>query len=357
MPVAKYKKDKKSSLYYTYEKTGLCKSDGTVEYKKLRAKTIAALDEKVKEFRANAAFGVEPSKITVDEWYEQWFVAYKSGCAESTKKFYESLYKSHIKPQIGNICLSQVRETHCQKILTGMTATHSVTTVKDVRSILFSIFEKARKNKLIVLNPAESLDARGKAKKERRILTDAERKQYLAACQKHVFGDFAAFLYFFGLRRGECLALRAENIHQDHIHVEDQIVYPDNNRAAVSSPKTDAGIREIPIPTKARLYIDFDAIRSGSGYLFSDDDGNALSYTEFFYRWDSFIHFALGCDTDITCHCLRHNYCTMLFEKNVPLASAQEYMGHEDIKTTLGVYTHYSESQKKKGDANARLVG
>ena len=52
MPKAKYQKEKRSDgkvFYYTYEKTGIIKPNGIPEYKKLRAKTIAKLDEKVKK--------------------------------------------------------------------------------------------------------------------------------------------------------------------------------------------------------------------------------------------------------------------------------------------------------------------
>ena len=47
-----------------------------------------------------------------------------------------------------------------------------------------------------------------------------------------------------------------------------------------------------------------------------------------------------------TPHCLRHTYCTMLYEAGVDAVAAKELMGHADIKTTLGIYTHLSETHK-----------
>lgn len=354
MPISKYKKEK-SGLYYTYEKTGMFKPDGTPEYKKIRAKTIKLLDEKIKQYHEQAAFGVEPSTLTVDQWFSQWFVSYKGGLRESTKNFYLSLYKTHISPKIGAMRITQVKELNCQAILTEMSESHSVKTIKSVRTTLYSLFDKAQANKIIVTNPAARLKAEGKASKKRRALTPEERTAYLKACKTHPFGEFAAVLYFFGLRRGEALALTKADIHEDYIGINKQISYPGNNRPVMGEPKTRAGIRDIPIPHKARNYIDFDSF--DDGLLFCREDGTAYSYSEIVDRWNSFITAALGKDTDITEHCLRHNYCTMLFECGADPLAAQELMGHEDPKTTLGIYTHFTAKIKENNTAKVLKIG
>lgn len=48
-------------------------------------------------------------------------------------------------------------------------------------------------------------------------------------------------------------------------------------------------------------------------------------------------------------HTLRHNYTTMLFEKNVDLMTVRYICGHSDIQTTMAIYTHYTESLKTSG--------
>lgn len=357
MPIAKYKKEKHGNgyLYYTYEKTGLYKSDGKPEYKKLRAKTIAKLEEKVNEYKKNNAFGVEPSNLTVDAWQEQWFKAYKSSCRITTQNFYKALYKKHIKPSIGSMKLSQVREYNCQKILSDMSENYSEKTVASTRSVLFSIFDKAQANKFIFVNPAARLTAKGTAKVERRELTKEERKKYLAACQTHTFGTFAAILYFFGLRRGEALALTKSDLSLKEISINKQFVFPNNNAPQLSEPKTDAGYRKIPIPTACYKYIDFNAIENE--LLFSNKNGEPFSYSQITDKWKAFITYALGNDTDITMHCLRHNYCTMLFEAGVDLQTVKELMGHDDINTTLSVYTHYTKKIANKSVKKVLKIG
>ena len=369
MPIAKYKRDQKTKLYYTYEKTGLYLANGKPEYKKLRAKTIKALDEKVAEFRSNISFGVKPNTVTVAEWHTTWFDSYKTMCKETTKRFYERMYYNHIEHEIGAMRVSNVREANLQAILSKMASNgYSEKTVKSVRSLLFGLFDKAQANQLIIANPAKRLTASGKAKKTRRALTPEERTAYLAACKTHPFGQFAAFLYFFGLRRGEALALKKSDVvyaasgDPVSLTITRQYVYPDNNQPMISTLKTTAGERTLPIPEKAHEYIDFGSLPSGLLFFATETvDGRKterpFSYSEIIDRWRSFIRFALGNDTDVTMHVMRHNFCTMLFENGVDIMSCRYLMGHEDIKTTLEIYAHYTETIKKNDLVKVIKIG
>lgn len=355
MPKARYEKDEKG-LYYVCVPTNEFRKDGYRKFKRLRAKTQPELDQKLDEYKANLKLGVISDKTTVEEWFIRWLRDYKGGCAENTRNNYENLYAVHIRPAIGTAQLREIREIDAQGILNRMSADHAESTVKAVRKILFSLFDKARKNKMIPFNPCADLTTSGQRKQERRDLTAVERKQFLAQCKEDPFGAFGAFLYFFGLRRGEALALTKADIRGDHIVINKQITFPNNSVPELKlTPKTDAGFREIPIPEKARGYIDFANLPNG--LLFADEDGKPLSYSPVIDRWHHLITAALGPDTEITMHYLRHNYCTMLFERGVDLMTVKSLAGHNDIKTTLEIYTHYTESLKKKATKKVKNIG
>ena len=354
MPKQRYQKGS-DGYYYVYVPTNELRSDGYTKYKKLKATTQAALDEKRKQYDASFTAGVIPERCTVDEWYARWFSAYKTGCKETTRLFYDSLYRTHVSPALGSMQLTAVRQVHAQRILSGMASAYAVKTVRDVRALLWSIFDSARQNKLLPNNPCEGLTAAGKKTTQRRALTPQERAAYLAAIPGDPFGAFAAFLYFFGLRRGEALALTGADIGPTEIRINKQVTYPGNG-APVLTPytKTDAGVRTVPIPDKARAYIDFDSLPDGP--LFTDVNGSLLCYRSMRRRWESFLAAALG-DTDVTMHYIRHNYCTMLFEQGVDLLTVQRLAGHEDVNTTLRIYTHYTDSLRLQADDKVRSIG
>lgn len=46
-------------------------------------------------------------------------------------------------------------------------------------------------------------------------------------------------------------------------------------------------------------------------------------------------------------HSLRHTYASILYEAGVDTLTAKELLGHSDVKTTMGIYTHLSERGKK----------
>ncbi len=352
----KYAFDEKRKLYYINFETGRRLPNGRKEYKKITAQTVTKLDEKVKQATAEAEQNLLRSDMTVDAWFADWFEIYKSTCKESTQMFYKRKYTAYISPQIGNRRLVDVTEMQCQRILSELGKNHAEKTVKEVRSILSSLFDKAAKNRLISQNIAADLVVRGLPKKERRALTNDERAQFLTACSSHPFGTFGLFVYFFGLRRGEALGLCRNDIDlsRNCLTVQRQITHPDSTHPKIETLKTAAGYRTIPIPTKAFDYIDFAELPDG--FIF-DENGKHLTMKMFTLRWKSLIDFGFPSGTDITPHVLRHNYCTMLFEAGLSPVEAHRIIGHSDISTTYKIYTHYSQQVEAQAMQKALAIG
>lgn len=353
MPIAKYKRDQKTKLYYTYEKTGLYLANGKPEYKKLRAKTIKALDEKVTDFKQGRSNVSE--QMLVDEWFIRWHETFNNKLRPNTARNYETLYRNHVSPYIGRMRVAEVRQIHLQELLNRMTSNYSTKTIKSVRGVISAIFGKAYTNNLCQKNPAEGLQADGKPQHHRRELTPDERRRYLEACETHPFGLYAAILYYFGLRKGEALALTGDDIHDGYISVTKQVTYPGTNQPVLAQPKTAAGVRDVPIPDEARRLL--SCIERSGKPLFGNDDGSYLSETQFNSRWKSFITFALGDNTEITPHYVRHNFCCLLFEQGVEPLAVKEIMGHDDLTTTLKHYAHFTETMRKKSESALKLVG
>lgn len=49
-----------------------------------------------------------------------------------------------------------------------------------------------------------------------------------------------------------------------------------------------------------------------------------------------------------TPHCLRHTFCTIMYESGIDVLTAKEQMGHSDVKTTLSIYTHLDKNTRKR---------
>ena len=49
----------------------------------------------------------------------------------------------------------------------------------------------------------------------------------------------------------------------------------------------------------------------------------------------------------LTPHQLRHGYATILYDAGIDLKTAQAWMGHANIQTTMDIYTHISEDRNE----------
>ena len=165
------------------------------------------------------------------------------------------------------------------------------------------------------------------------------------------FSLFAKICLYAGLRRGEVLALRYEDIDRAHgvIHVGKAVEYVGNN-PHLKAPKTAAGNRDAIL-----LDVLAKEIPKGKGLIFRRDDGGPLTKTQFRKRW---IAYCREIGYDITAHQLRHGFATILYEAGIPDKDAQELLGHSSITVTRNIYTHIRQSRRAETAAklNAFVV-
>lgn len=337
--------------------------NGKKKFKYIYGDTIAEVETKAAEARSERENGVliDESDLTVKEWGERWMSIYKTDQRESTRKMYDRALSVNIYPRIGGARLKDVRNHHLQALLSDMAKDYSKRTVEIARITLSQMFRAAMQNGLIKANPALDLVAKGKAGKERRALTRSEQDRLVAYCKGNCADDmFPLLLYYTGLRKGEALALTRNDIdlHARTIQVN-KAVYYSSNAPIVQEPKTEAGIRKVPIPpvfaARLRTYVN-----SLAGLvLFPARDGGLMSATAFRRLWERFIKGYFESTTSnqrieatepepLTCHMLRHTYATMLYDLGVDVKTAQAWLGHADPTVTMKIYTHLSQERESR---------
>ena len=154
---------------------------------------------------------------------------------------------------------------------------------------------------------------------------------------------FPYLLLYTGLRKGEALALTREDFDfkGKKINVS-KSVYHDANQPKIKLPKTEAGIRKVPILDPLLKTMP----RRWKGYLFSMDGGQTpLTEMQYQKLWREY-----AARTGITCtaHQLRHSYATILFECGIDLKDAQYLLGHSTAAMTQDIYTHLREQRKEE---------
>lgn len=250
----------------------------------------------------------------------------------------------------------------------------SASTIKKQRVIYKQIFQYAIMDELfgktIRSNPAVYVklpDGLPKAQ-QREAPEDDIVKIIRSSATTAYFGMFAFFLICTGFRKGEALAVQWKDINFDKgtISCGEAISYR-SGTAKTAPPKTKSGYREVPLLPALSEVLERPQGASDTDYVFyGDDPSKPMPKSTYDRRWRHYC-IDMGFVTDepetrtstqgkvyvvhnykpsLTAHSLRHGYATMLFEADVDVYTAKSLMGHSDIETTMGIYTHLRSKKK-----------
>ena len=149
-----------------------------------------------------------------------------------------------------------------------------------------------------------------------------------------------ALLIFTGMRRGEVIALRWEDIDWKKrlIAVKRAVTYK-NNRPVIGKTKSEAGNRLIPLDEQLAAIL--QPYRQIHGFIIGDGT-EPITETTFKRMWER-----IGKRIDLcgaTPHVFRHTYITLAASSGMDVKTLQSIAGHSDIKMTLDRYAHEREN-------------
>lgn len=283
-----------------------------------------------------------PPVLSFDAAAEAWFDRHSSRVGAKTAETYEAPLR-RIRDRFSGESVEEVSAAEVQAFLADLGKRgYSRRSVQMHRDVLNMIFNDAIVSGALRFNPCAAVSMPRNLPVKKRELPSDFALEAVKAGAELPFGLFALFCLYAGLRRGEVLALRWEDLDLDGrlIYVSRAVEFI-GNEAHFKAPKSAAGLRTVPLldPLAAALP------PAGSGLIFPREDGGPLSKTQFRKRWDRYCQ-ALG--FQITAHQLRHGFATLLFEAGVSDKDAQELLGHSSIAVTRDVYTHIRASRRQE---------
>lgn len=247
-----------------------------------------------------------------------------------------------IRQQFSGMTAEQVSAQDIQAFLADLGKQgFSRRSVQMHRDILNMIFNDAIIESGLRFNPCVAVSVPRNLPTKKRELPKDDAIEAVKAGGGAPFGLFALVCLYSGLRRGEALALRYEDVDRAAgvIRVTKSVEFIGNN-PHLKQPKTAAGMRTVPLlEPLADVLPD-----KKSGLVFPREDGELLTKIQYRKRWAKYCE-AIG--HEITAHQLRHGYATILYEAGVQDKDAQELLGHSSISVTRDVYTHIRQSQKE----------
>ncbi len=341
---------------------------GKPKRKSFYGKTRAEVKEKMREYQEEMAQGLDimGQEQTFGEWILFWMDNYKKiELRLSTWENYMRSIKNHIYPALGHIPLRDLKTDDIQNLYNRMIKEgRAPATVRRNHQIINSCLKQAVENRLLSWNPAEAAKLPKLTDTKVRAMTFEEMSKFLSVLQEDRWG--AAFLCLLGtgLRMGELLALRWQDVDLDKqiLHVRQALVRTKEKGVYFDEPKTEKSKRAIPIPgevvealKKHRIQQFQLRLAVGEKYqnhdlVFATSVGTPIyprNFTRKFYK----LRDKAGIPKDINLHALRHTYATRLLEQGENLKTVQELLGHTDISTTANTYSHVSIEVKQKAAA------
>ncbi|MBQ7103992.1 MAG: site-specific integrase [Anaerotignum sp.] len=356
-------------------------------------KTLKELRQKEINIQYALQEGVSPglaNHITLNELYER-YMDQKYDLKASTKAVYQYMYDRFVRPSFGNRVIGKIRYSDIRNFYYSLILEHGLhaNTLDNIQAQLHPTFTMAVRDGLLSQNPCSGVTKEIRRShvwenNTRHALTKAEQDRFMQFLQKEKCYEkwipILTVLLGTGLRIGECLALRWEDLDMNHriIHVRLSLANRQfgngHTEKHISAPKTSSGIRTIPMLDE--VYAAFlaekesqshfggcvEVIDGYSGFIFANRYGNVFSETSINRAIDR-IRIACNLEEEkeallegrepllvphFSAHHLRHTFCTRMVENEINVAILREIMGHRTLSTTLEVYTTISNEKKKE---------
>ena len=333
-------------------------------YRNVLGRTQSEVKEKLKT-AIKATQSLDSSKTgqyTLGQWMDVWYENYaKVKVRPSSHQTYKGYIENHIKPNIGDIPLEKLTTLDLQRLYKTLLARGRVDrleskgqprglspkTVRNIHQILSSALKLAQEQRTILTNPAEGCALPKVEHREMKTLPVEQLQSFLREAK-----DSGVFeLYYLelatGLRRGELLGLKWEDIDLEHgdLRVRRQIARI-NGKVVEAPLKTKNAYRTLPLAEDTISILNEQKKKVGSSpWVFPSATGGPISPDSVLHMLHRVLKRA-GLP-QVRFHDLRHTFATLALQNGVDIKTVSGMLGHFSAGFTLDTYAHVTTSAQK----------
>jgi integrase len=277
--------------------------------------------------------------LTVEAWLLRWLELKRATLRPTTWEGYGRLLRKHVLPRIGELPVQTLSPDHIDELYRNLLAARlAARTVRQVHAILRKAGNDAVRKGMLERNPALAADPPRVEEAMVRVWTPAQVAHFLSATAHDEFSALWVLAATTGLRRGELLGLRWEDIDLERAALFVRRTKVWTGRELVESqPKTRHGRRVVALDPRTVAVLRRYQLRSR---VFPMDRG---VFPDLDPSWVSKRFTVLAERAGlphIRFHDLRHTHATLGLLAGVDAKVISMRLGHHSAGFTADYYQH-----------------
>ncbi|MGK2965103.1 MAG: tyrosine-type recombinase/integrase [Tepidiformaceae bacterium] len=321
-----------------------------------------ALTEQLERLRVGEY--VDAGATTVAGFVERWLIAVEPSLRPTTFASYRNMLGLHVVPRLGKVRLVKLTGLDLSGLYGELLASGyrkgnttrglSPTTVRYIHQIVRKALADAVRWGLLVRNPAAQVDPPRRSDQEMATWSAPQARRFIEAVADDRLRAMWVLLCSTGMRRGEVLGLRWDDVDLDagRIAVQRALVEVSGYDLRLSDPKSARGKRSVRLDAhttaelvrhRRRQLEERMAYGVGSRpeFVFTRPDGGQLQPQRISRSFQSLARRAEL--PSIRLHDLRHTAATLALAAGIHPKVVSERLGHSTIQLTLDTYSHVVE--------------
>jgi integrase len=308
------------------------------------------------DLRAKKARGeqvVRPSKLTFAEAADEWFLSKRHLRAWTRKSYRDSLDRVLI-PRFGSYKVAAITVEDVAGLIRDLERQGLATSyIENHLKPLTGTLGFAVRRGMISVNPFTRLTPddrpQRRERKQDHIWSDEEIEALIEAAERiakqptsrYNYGPLLRMACFTGLRLGELLGLRWENVdlQEGVLHVQQQYT----RLGEYGPPKTKAALRRLPLSDEMKSYLAALKLRSlhskDADPVFACRTGGPLGHRNVTRRGFEAAAKRAGIE-GVTFHSMRHAFASRMIHRGISSVVLAALMGHESSAITERRYIH-----------------
>ena len=353
--------------------------EGQRLYASGRTKTVAQKAMREQIARMDAGMAPRDSTSTLGAWIQDWRCKglKARGIKESTRSTYDTLLRCHVvgaaehegrssidADPIAGVTLDKLKPTHIKEWMLRLEDDGlGAASRRQLYHVMRLALEDAVDDDLIARNPAAKVERPVVEQHEAKYLPPADLVRLLKAASDLRYHEVLVLVAVTGLRRGEALALKWEDIDLlVGVATVRGTLARVGGKLVTTSPKTKKSARKVVLvpavvemlarlaDQQEREKVHASNLWTDTGFVFTTETGRPVDPRNVFRTMQTAAKRANI--TGIGVHTLRHSVATGMMDGGENVKVVSGLLGHSSSEITLDVYTHETPDAQRHAVEN-----